>query len=411
MNDLDDLSVITGVKEIMVARVAKKRVSKSGRTATAECDSVDVLLGTMDDSVTTIDRTSKSNRAATATTRSSVRGTVEGKAKSKRKCSKTFKDAKLESSFVNFVQLSFPEASDEADLQRKSKRIASTEIAFIGSPDLFSAETAESEFMGEHILAQLTAEPAKKSAKLADLPVHLARLCETKLLTPDEEKILFFRMNFLKYRALQLRTLVDPSKPDDWLLRRIDGLMKASDWHRDCIVKSNMRLVISIIKKFVNQHNGFDDLLSDGIVAVLRAVEKFDVALGFRFSTYATQVVRRNTYRKVMEKQKERQKNIASLSENGLDFSDDQKSSSMSEERWHALRNRLALMLDHLDRREKFIIRARFSLGGHRKVQTLQRLADVLGVSKERIRQLEKRALDKLRGMTEAAPILPDSDI
>lgn len=395
----------------MVARVAKKRVSKSGRTATAECDSVDVLLGTMDDSVTTIDRTSKSNRAATATTRSSVRGTVEGKAKSKRKCSKTFKDAKLESSFVNFVQLSFPEASDEADLQRKSKRIASTEIAFIGSPDLFSAETAESEFMGEHILAQLTAEPAKKSAKLADLPVHLARLCETKLLTPDEEKILFFRMNFLKYRALQLRTLVDPSKPDDWLLRRIDGLMKASDWHRDCIVKSNMRLVISIIKKFVNQHNGFDDLLSDGIVAVLRAVEKFDVALGFRFSTYATQVVRRNTYRKVMEKQKERQKNIASLSENGLDFSDDQKSSSMSEERWHALRNRLALMLDHLDRREKFIIRARFSLGGHRKVQTLQRLADVLGVSKERIRQLEKRALDKLRGMTEAAPILPDSDI
>ncbi len=359
----------------------------------------------MDESVATVDRIPKSSRAS-ASSRS-----VEGKAKSKRKCSKTFKDAKLESSFVNFVQLSFPEASDEADLQRKSKRIAATEIAFIGSPDLFSAETAEAELMGEHILAQLTAEPAKKSAKLADLPVHLARLCETKLLTPDEEKVLFFRMNFLKYRALQLRTMVDPSKPDDWLLRRIDGLMKASDWHRDCIVKSNMRLVISIIKKFVNQHNGFDDLLSDGIVAVLRAVEKFDVALGFRFSTYATQVVRRNTYRKVMEKQKERQKNIASLSENGLDFSDDQKSSSMSEERWHALRNRLALMLDHLDRREKFIIRARFSLGGHRKVQTLQRLADVLGVSKERIRQLEKRALDKLRGMTEAAPILPDSDI
>ncbi len=389
----------------MVARVAKKRVSKSSRNATSQCDLADLPTGSMDESVATVDRIPKSSRAS-ASSRS-----VEGKAKSKRKCSKTFKDAKLESSFVNFVQLSFPEASDEADLQRKSKRIAATEIAFIGSPDLFSAETAEAELMGEHILAQLTAEPAKKSAKLADLPVHLARLCETKLLTPDEEKVLFFRMNFLKYRALQLRTMVDPSKPDDWLLRRIDGLMKASDWHRDCIVKSNMRLVISIIKKFVNQHNGFDDLLSDGIVAVLRAVEKFDVALGFRFSTYATQVVRRNTYRKVMEKQKERQKNIASLSENGLDFSDDQKSSSMSEERWHALRNRLALMLDHLDRREKFIIRARFSLGGHRKVQTLQRLADVLGVSKERIRQLEKRALDKLRGMTEAAPILPDSDI
>jgi RNA polymerase primary sigma factor len=57
--------------------------------------------------------------------------------------------------------------------------------------------------------------------------------------------------------------------------------------------------------------------------------------------------------------------------------------------------------MDNLDRREKLIIRARFSLGGHRTVQTLQRLADKLGVSKERVRQLEKRALDKLRGMAD----------
>ncbi|MFN7844793.1 MAG: sigma factor-like helix-turn-helix DNA-binding protein, partial [Pirellula sp.] len=50
-------------------------------------------------------------------------------------------------------------------------------------------------------------------------------------------------------------------------------------------------------------------------------------------------------------------------------------------------------------------------LGRQRKVPPQKRLADVLRVSKERIRQLEKRALDKLRGMTETAPLLPDSDI
>jgi RNA polymerase primary sigma factor len=171
-----------------------------------------------------------------------------------------------------------------------------------------------------------------------------------------------------------------------------------------------MRLVISIVKKFVNIQNGFDDLLSDGIVALLRAVDKFDVDLGFRFSTYATQVVRRNTYRCVMEKQNDRQRNLGSFHENGIDISDDQKDSSMSEQRWHELRARLSLMLDHLDRREKFIIRARFSLGGHRRIQTLQRLADTLGVSKERIRQLEKRALDKLRGMTESIS-LPEAEM
>ena len=56
-------------------------------------------------------------------------------------------------------------------------------------------------------------------------------------------------------------------------------------------------------------------------------------------------------------------------------------------------------MLDDLDRREKFIVRARFSLGSHRKVHTLQSLADRLGISKERVRQLERRAMDKLRTM------------
>jgi RNA polymerase primary sigma factor len=62
-------------------------------------------------------------------------------------------------------------------------------------------------------------------------------------------------------------------------------------------------------------------------------------------------------------------------------------------------------MLDRLDRREKLIVRARFSLGGHRRVQTLQRLADKLGVSKERVRQLEKRALEKLRDFAIESPV------
>ena len=111
-----------------------------------------------------------------------------------------------------------------------------------------------------------------------------------------------------------------------------------------------------------------------------------------------------------MEKQKDRQLNCGSIHENGIDVSDDQKESSMSEQRWYELKARLSLMLEHLDRREKFIIRARFSLGGHRRIQTLQRLADKLGVSKERIRQLEKRALDKLREMTETVS-LPEAEM
>ena len=53
----------------------------------------------------------------------------------------------------------------------------------------------------------------------------------------------------------------------------------------------------------------------------------------------------------------------------------------------------------HLDRRERLIIRSRYALGSHRRVRTFQDLADRLGISKERVRQLEQRALGKLRAL------------
>jgi len=78
---------------------------------------------------------------------------------------------------------------------------------------------------------------------------------------------------------------------------------------------------------------------------------------------------------------------------------DEQNDQRMGENRWQLLRGRLGDMLSELDRREKFIIRARFSLGSHRRVSTLQALAKRLGVSKERVRQLERRGLEKLQVM------------
>ncbi len=323
------------------------------------------------------------------------------------KLPKTFRRKALEDAFVHFMQLSSPEQRSTLDIEVASKKIHALKMEFIAS-NSFTEPSAESKILGDTLFGTGLDETDAKPAKAPLLPSHLARLCEAKLLTPNEEKSVFHRMNYLRFRADALKSKVDANA--SWNVRRIECLLKAADWYRDWIVKSNMRLVISIVKKFVNPQNGFDDLLSDGIVALLRAVDKFDIGMGFRFSTYATQVVRRSTYRSVMEKQTDRQRNVGSIHENGIDISDDQKESSMSEQRWHELRARLSLMLDHLDRREKFIIRARFSLGGHRRIQTLQRLADKLGVSKERIRQLEKRALDKLRGMSESIT-LPEAEM
>ena len=340
---------------------------------------------------------------------------------------KTFRTKELEASFVHYCQLICPETQTSEETVLSVKSLLANEIDFMVNVD-FSTPDLEASLFADKRLLPISSDELRR-VKTPDLPAHLARLCETKLLTPEEEVETFRRMNFLRFKANELRlelksqtqiqneksrttkSVVEKNRATNgWTVRRIESLLRAADWYRDRLVKSNMRLVISIVKKFVNSHNAFDDLLSDGIVALMRAVDKFDVALGFRFSTYATQVVRRNSYRRVMENQKERQRITLSVHDSGVDISDEHRASGMSEIRWEALRGRLSNMLDRLDRREKLIVRARFSLGGHRRVQTLQKLADRLGVSKERIRQLEKRALDKLRDMADVSPI-PESDL
>lgn len=238
-----------------------------------------------------------------------------------------------------------------------------------------------------------------------EMPVHLSRLCEAPLLTFEQEQGLFRRMNFLLQQAAMHRGLLNIDRPSPGRLERINCLIALAHWHRDRVVEANVRLVISIVKKFVNPSNHFDDMLSDGIMALLRAVEKFDYDRGFRFSTYATQVVRRHAYQTLVLNQKDRQKLFCGLQDLDFEVSEHDRSSAISETRWHELRRRLGVMLDDLDRREKFIIRARFSLGSHRKVHTLQSLADRLGVSKERVRQLEGRAMEKLREMAGELPL------
>ena len=324
---------------------------------------------------------------------------VERKSSGNSLLATTFENETLEQSFLEYCQLTMADCELHLGPVVLCRRLQAQPIEFIDNAHF--AEIEAEAILGERLLGFGESNGKAKLSKVPDLPPHLARLCETKLLMPSEEQDLFQRLNYLRYRAHRLLMSLNAASATSWDVLRVLALMKAADWHRDCVVRANMRLVISIVKKFVNANNAFDDLLSDGIVALMRAVDKFDYDRGFRFSTYATQVVRRNAYRMVVQKQRERTKIVGNLQDNGLDISDEDRAPTIDEHKWHELRSRLALLMDNLDRREKLIIRARFSLGGHRTVQTLQRLADKLGVSKERVRQLEKRALEKLRGMAD----------
>lgn len=291
------------------------------------------------------------------------------------------------------------------DLEQLTRRCLQKELSFISNPEFESRGAGELIFSEELGLETEAIGRSKAVRGGADLPVHLGRMCEAALLKPHQEATLFRRMNYLLHQASFHRSMLNSRRPSKARLKLIERLVLLAEWHRDRIVEANVRLVVSIVKKFVNTNNSFDDLLSEGIFGLMRAVEKFDYERGFRFSTYATQVVRRNSYRTVVTNQQDRQKVVSGLQDMDIEISDEGRASAIGEKRWHELQSRMSEMLNDLDRREKLIIRARFSLGSHRRVHTLQSLADRLGISKERVRQLERRAMEKLRAMAGEASI------
>ena len=249
----------------------------------------------------------------------------------------------------------------------------------------------------EDLVASTLRQGNDSSQADVDLPAHLRRLCDCDLLTPKQEQILFREMNLLKYRANILRSRIDPDDVEPNTMDAIESQLAQAQRIRDHLIKANMRLVISIVKKFVAPQQSFDDLLSEGVVTLMKAVEKFDFDRGFRFSTYAYRSILRDVYRTVTQAAKEEASFVRDAEEWAFEDADTSSSSSMSDQVWSNLRELLASLLDQLDRRERFIIRSRYALGAHRKVRTFQFLADKLGVSKERVRQLESRAVAKLQ--------------
>lgn len=232
----------------------------------------------------------------------------------------------------------------------------------------------------------------------SDLPCHLQRLCETALLTAETETVLFRQMNYLKFLAAGLCERLNVEHPEQPLIETIEQLLSVAQAIRDRLIQANMRLAMSIVKKFVTPTLSFDEMLSEGTVTLMQAVEKFDFDRGFRFSTYAYRSISRTAYRLVANAREEE----ARLTRDADDWAFEQtegQASVMPEQFWEGLRKLTSAMLQRLDRRERFIIRSRYALGSHRRVRSFQDLADRLGVSKERVRQIEAKAVAKLQGM------------
>ncbi|MCK6580140.1 MAG: sigma-70 family RNA polymerase sigma factor [Anaerolineae bacterium] len=316
-------------------------------------------------------------------------------------------------------------------------------------------EEAEAEFEPEEILPEPTIGDI--NAVSADDPVGLyfRQMAQEPLLSAQDEIDLAKRIENGKHCRDILDTLGPRELCNETWLSHLDRTVRDGQAAREHLGRANTRLVVSIAKRYMGQGLPFPDLIQEGNVGLMRAVDKYDYRRGNRFSTYATWWIRQAITRALAQKtrtiriplhmtERIRQmyrtaqsleqslgrrpspeeiafemdvpadsiRSMMDASQHAIalerpvgddgdsefgDFIEDQDSPSPVEAATqHLLQETIEEVLNELTPRQSHILRLRFGLGGG-EPHTLEEIANKFGLSRERIRQLEKEALRRLR--------------
>lgn len=319
-------------------------------------------------------------------------------------------------------------------------------------------ETLMADFSQENLESLPESIPGLPEADLSKIPVndflalYMEEACQDELLTAEQEKYLAEQIITAKEarRLLDENNALSPDGRD-----RLEQLVVYGDLARERLVQANSRLVISIAKKYYSRGLDFIDLVQEGNIGLLTAVDKYDPTMGNRLSTYATWWIRQSITRalsnksrtirlpahlnskitslykatRALEQEFGRQPTVEELvdytemspervrwlrritrplveleqprgdepdTEIG-DFIEDQDTPRPADVvAQKLLHEHIAEILAQLSHREATILRLRFGLEGGEPL-TLKEVGEMFGLSRERIRQVEKSALRKLR--------------
>jgi len=223
------------------------------------------------------------------------------------------------------------------------------------------------------------------------------------LLTREEEGILFRQYNFARLQVCKLQDSISKKKnPRD---EDLDELLKWFDIamdRRDHIVECNLALVLAMAKRSWATGE-YADLVAEGNVALLRCVDRFNCELGYKFSTYACRALT-TAFNRFGRKQLKHRNNVP------FEFDPDREpmfmfdeEDSLSPEYLVAIRDAVRSEEAQLTPVEQEVLRFRFGLfaGQNPPKFTLEKAGQMLGISKERVRQVQLRALRKIREVVE----------
>jgi RNA polymerase primary sigma factor len=295
---------------------------------------------------------------------------------------------------------------------------------------------------------------------------YLKEIGRVSLLTPDLEVLCAQQIE----SGLEASAIYDSWKAEGTLdlvpfaeRRDIERAIRDGQDAKDLLIEANLRLVVSIAKRYRNRGMAFLDLIQEGNLGLMRAVEKFDYRRGFKFSTYATWWIRQaitravadqartiripvhmvETINKVLRAQRqlsqelgreptieeisekiefpvERVRELQRISQDTVsleqpigeeedyslsDLIEDQSAEVPADAATRMLLNEaVKRALGELSEREQEVVRLRFGLDDGR-IRTLEEVGQIFGVTRERIRQIEMKTLAKLRHPMVSRPL------
>jgi RNA polymerase primary sigma factor len=354
-----------------------------------------------------------------------------------------------------------PDYASEFDVDPEAEAHARASAVLadpLGGIDLATDEPDEATRRRLHLVRPSRGHAVDRGGSADPVRVYLKEIGRVALLTGPQEVALARRIEAGSQAAVRLAELAAAGRLDELEAtprRRLERTARDGERAKSDLIQANLRLVVSIAKRYVGRGMQLLDLIQEGNLGLMRAVEKFDYTKGFKFSTYATWWIRQAITRAIADQARtiripvhmvesinkvhriqrqmmqelereptmeelgakvdmtpDRVREILRISQDPLsldspvgeaddsnlsDFIEDTQADSPAEMAARKMLGDAVLeALDELSDREKEVVRMRFGLTDG-QARTLEEVGREFGVTRERIRQIEAKTLAKLR--------------